>query len=306
MSRAAESDVAVGERRWLWPAFAGPGVIWLILLFLVPLYALLAIGMGRLDPVFGDTIPVWNPLEWNATEFADVWGELFGGQLSKIFIRTFIYVGIASLLCLFIGYPVAYYIARHAGRFRTLLLVLVIAPFWINYLMRMLAWANLLSTDGYVNDVLMFFQILDEPREWLTGRHETVILGLVYGYVPFLILPLFAALDRIDERVIEAARDAGASARQAFMRVTLPLSKQGILAGVVIVMLPMFGDCYTPDLLSGSPKTRIIGNEINTLITSGGGQAKGAALTVFLMGLVAFLMVYYIYSVAKATREARR
>ena len=306
MSRSAESDVAVGEKRWLWPAFAGPGVIWLVLLFLTPLYALLSIAMGRLDPIFGDTIPVWNPIQWDPASFGEILGQLFGGQLSMILIRTFAYVGISSLLCLLIGYPVAYYLARHAGRFRTLLLVLVVAPFWINYLMRMLAWSSLLSTDGYVNDILVFLQVLDEPREWLVGRHETVVLGLVYGYIPFLILPLFAALDRIDQRVIEAARDLGASARQAFFKVTLPLSKQGILAGVVIVMLPMFGDYYTPDLLSGSPKTRMIGNEINTLINSSGREARGAALTVVLMCFVAVLMVYYIYSVAKATREARR
>jgi spermidine/putrescine transport system permease protein len=306
VSRATEADVAVGEKRWLWPAFAGPGVIWLVLLFLTPLYAVLSIAMGRLDPVFGDTIPVWNPLEWDPTAFGDVMGEIFSGQLSRIMLRTLAYVGVASLLCLLIGYPVAYYLARHAGRWRTLLLVLVVAPFWINYLMRMLAWTNLLSTDGYVNDILVALQVLDEPREWLAGRHETVILGLVYGYIPFLILPLFAALDRIDERVIEAARDLGASARQAFFRVTLPLSKQGILAGVVIVMLPMFGDYYTPDLLSGSPKTRMIGNEINHAITSTGGEGRGAAVTVVLMCLVAVLMIYYIYSVAKATREARR
>ena len=306
VSKATEADVAVGEKRWLWPAFAGPGVIWLVLLFLTPLYALLAIAMGRLDPIFGDTSPVWNPIQWDPTSFGQVLSDLFTGQLSTILLRTFAYVGIASLLCLLIGYPVAYYLARHAGRFRTLLLVLVVAPFWINYLMRMLAWQSLLSTDGYVNDILVFLQVFDEPRQWLVGRHETVILGLVYGYIPFLILPLFAALDRMDQRVIEAARDLGASARQAFFRVTLPLSKQGILAGVVIVMLPMFGDYYTPDLLSGSPKTRMIGNEINTLITSGGREAKGAALTVVLMCFVAILMAYYIVSVAKATREARR
>jgi spermidine/putrescine transport system permease protein len=211
----------------------------------------------------------------------------------------------ASALSLLIGYPVAYYLARHAGRWKTLLLVLIIAPFWINYLMRMLAWTNLLEADGYVNDILTFLGVFDEPRQWLVGRHETVILGLVYGYVPFLILPLFAALDRIDGRVIEAARDLGASARQAFWRVTLPLSKQGILAGVVIVMLPMFGDYYTPNLLSGSPKTRMVGNEIDTFINSTGGGGRGAALTVFLMAFVAILMLYYVISVNRATREAR-
>jgi ABC-type spermidine/putrescine transport system permease subunit I len=303
--RTADGEGVVGERRWLWPAFAVPGVVWLVLLFLTPFYAILAVAMGRLDPIFNQAEPVWNPLEWDPSAFSGVFEDVFSGQLGRIFIRTLVYVGVASFLCLLIGYPVAYYITRHAGRWKSLILVLVIAPFWINYLMRMLAWVNLLEEEGYVNDVLMFFQVLDQPRQWLVGHHEVVILGLVYGYIPFLILPLFAALDRIDQRVIEAARDLGASPARAFWRVTLPLSRQGILAGVVIVMLPMFGDYYTPNLLSGSTKTRMVGNEIDQFINSSVGGSTGAALTLVLMVFVALLMAYYLYSVAKAQREAR-
>jgi spermidine/putrescine transport system permease protein len=220
-------------------------------------------------------------------------------------LRTLVYVASATALSLLIGYPVAYYLARHAGRYRVLLLLLIIAPFWINYLMRMLAWVNLLTTDGYVNQILMFVGALDAPREWLVGKHETVILGLVYGYVPFLILPLFAALDRIDQRVIEAARDLGASPAQAFLRVTLPLSSQGVLAGCVIIMLPMFGDYYTATLLSGSPKTNMISKLIEQNINASAGGSTGAALTIVLMVFVGLLMTYYLYSVARATREAR-
>jgi ABC-type spermidine/putrescine transport system permease subunit I len=303
--RTADGEGVVGERRWLWPAFAVPGVVWLLLLFLTPFYAILAVAMGRLDPIFNQAEPVWNPLEWDPAAFSGVFEDVFSGQLGRIFLRTLAYVGVASFMCLLIGYPVAYYIARHARRWKSLILLLVIAPFWINYLMRMLAWVNLLETEGYVNDVFMFFQVLDQPRQWLVGHHEVVILGLVYGYIPFLILPLFAALDRIDQRVIEAARDLGASPARAFWRVTLPLSRQGILAGVVIVMLPMFGDYYTPNLLSGSTKTRMVGNEIDQFINSGVGGATGAALTLVLMAFVAVLMAYYLYSVAKAQREAR-
>jgi ABC-type spermidine/putrescine transport system permease subunit I len=204
-----------------------------------------------------------------------------------------------------IGYPVAYYVSRHSGRRKVLLLVLILAPFWINYLMRMLAWVNLLSPTGQVNDLLMSIGILDEPRQWLVGRHETVILGLVYGYIPFFILPLFAALDRIDKSVLEAARDLGASPFRTFLHVTLPLSRQGILAGLVIIMLPMFGDYYTPDLMSGSPKTGMIGNEIYLFITSGIGETRGAALTLVLMLFVAVLMLYYLFNIARASREAR-
>jgi len=305
VSRPADERRAVGERRWLWPSLALPGVLWLVLLFLTPLYAVLAVAMGTPDPIFGGALPAWNPLAWDPGELGTILDELFTGQLGFVFLRTLVYVAVATFLSLLIGYLVAYYVARHAGRFRVLLLMLIIAPFWINYLMRMLAWVNLLSTDGYVNQVLLFVGLLDEPREWLVGKHETVILGLVYGYVPFLILPLFAALDRIDQRVIEAARDLGASPARAFFAVTLPLSSQGILAGCVIVMLPMFGDYYTATLLSGSPRTNMVGKLIEQDILSGAGSGRGAALTVVLMVFVGILMTYYLYSVARASREAR-
>lgn len=289
----------------MWPAFAAPGVLWLIALFLTPFYAIIAIAMGRIDPIFGGVNPVWNPLQWDATAFLEVLGDIFGGQLGGTFVRTLAYVGSATALSLAVGYPVAYYLARHAGKRKVLLLVLILAPFWINYLMRMLAWVNLLSPNGYVNDALMFLGILDAPRDWLAGHHETVIFGLVYGYVPFLILPLFAALDRMDDRVIEAARDLGATPFQAFRRVTLPLSRQGILAGCVIIMLPMFGDYYTPNLLSGSPKTGMVGNLIDRFILSGAGEAKGASVTIVLMGFVGILMAYYLVNVARASKEAQ-
>jgi len=134
----------------------------------------------------------------------------------------------------------------------------------------------------------------------------TVILGLVYGYVPFLILPLFAAIDRIDQSQIEASRDLGASPGRTFLRVTLPLSKQGILAGTVIIMLPMFGDYYTPDLLSGNPKTSMIGNQIYNFMHTRAGGPTGASMTLVLSAFVAVLMLYYLFSVARATREARQ
>ena len=163
-----------------------------------------------------------------------------------------------------------------------MLLVLIIAPFWISYLMRMLSWVNLLQPNGYVNRILMALGVLQEPRGWLDGDPLTVVLGLVYGYVPFLILPLFASLDRIDRSLLEAARDLGASPARAFARVTLPLSKQGILAGSVIILLPMFGDYYTPDLLSGATRTTMFGNQIYFFLNSGTGGSKGAAMVVIL------------------------
>ncbi|HKX25387.1 MAG TPA: ABC transporter permease [Actinomycetota bacterium] len=289
----------------MWPSLAGPGLLWLLLLFLTPFFAILSVAMGRLDPIFHFAVPVWNPIQWNPDVFGVVFAEIFGGQVGVIFLRTIVFVMIASALCLVVGYPVAYYVARRAGRWRILLLILILAPFWINYIMRMFAWQSLLETDGYVNDILVFLGLLDEPRNWLAGHPETVILGLVYGYIPYFILPLFAALDRIDRSLLEAARDLGASPFWTFVKVTLPLSRNGILAGLVIIMLPMFGDYYTPQFMGFSrAPIRMIGNEISVRLQHGLSEPEGAALTFVLMGFVAVLMLYYLISVARAQREA--
>jgi spermidine/putrescine transport system permease protein len=191
------------------------------------------------------------------------------------------------------------------------MLSLIIAPFWMSYLMRMLAWVNLLSDEvrspGIINRVLVASPFIDTPINWFSGRAATisVILGLVYGYIPFFILPLFAALDRIDQSQLEASRDLGASPARTFWRVTLPLSKQGILAGTVIIMLPMFGDYYTPNLMSGQPSTTMTGNQIDYWIHTTGGQPRGAVITLLLSAFIAVLMLYYLVSVARASKAAR-
>jgi ABC-type spermidine/putrescine transport system permease subunit I len=290
--------------RWFWATFGAPGLVWVALFFVVPVYTILAIAMGRPDPIFLDPNPTWNPLEWDVSAFETVFSQFGPGEtFYVVFVRTFAYVAIALALSLAIGYPVAYFIARHGGRWKTLLLIGLVAPFWISYLMRMLAWVNLLQDDGYVNRALMWVHVIDEPRTWLDGRASTVILGLVYGYVPFLILPLYAALDQIDKSLLEAARDLGAGRVQTFRRVTLPLSKPGILAGSVIIALPMFGDYYTPDLLSGSPRTNMIGNQITLFILGGTQRQIGAALVIVLMLVLLVFMFYYLVSTTRAAKE---
>jgi len=133
-------------RRWLWPGFALPGVVWLIVLFVVPFYTVVAVALGTVDPILFQPVPIWNPLEWNVGWLNEVIHRLGpGGNLTDVALRTLQYVAISLALSLLIGYPVAYYIARLAGRTKALLLILVIAPLWINYLMRMLAWVNLLA-----------------------------------------------------------------------------------------------------------------------------------------------------------------
>ena len=209
--------------RRLWAVLALPGVAWLTAFFLIAFYAVVAVGLGNVTELY-QPVPHWNPLDWNV---GYIWQALKnaapGGPTWDVFVRTVLYVVIAVALSLAIGYPVAWYTARHAGRWRGPVLVLLVLPFWISYLMRMLAWVNLLAPDGYVNRFLVFTHVLSEPRDWLGGQASTVVLALVYGYIPYLILPLYAALDRIDRSQLEAARDLGASPFRTFLHVTLPL-----------------------------------------------------------------------------------
>ena len=281
--------------RWFWPGFAVPGIGWLLLLFVLPFYVIFAVAFGTVD-LFRNPLPVWQPWFWSSQYLTDVLEKIFGANafLRPAFVRTFVYVFIASSICLVIGYAVAYYVARFAGRWRTLILVLLISPFWISYLMRMLAWVNLLDDEGYVNKLITTLHLAPHPINWLEGNPVTVVLGLVYGYIPYMILPLFGFLDRIEVNLLEAGRDLGAGRVQTFLRITLPLSKPAILAGLVIVALPMFGDYYTNDLLSQSPKTAMIGNLINESVGSFGQGPEGAVLVVILMVLLLIPMIYYL------------
>jgi spermidine/putrescine transport system permease protein len=297
----------IGRR--VWTALAAPGMLWLGLFFLVAFYAVVAVGLGNVTELY-QPVPHWNPFAWNV---GYVWRALQdvlpGGRSWDVFHRTLVYVVVAVVLSLLIGYPVAYYVSRHAGRWKAPLLVLLVLPFWISYLMRMFAWTNLLDSGGYVAralDALSIDTLLEKVgllsgSDWLGGQPVAVVMGLVYGYVPYLIIPLYAALDRIDQRLIEAARDLGAPPAQAFRRVVLPLSKAGTLGAVVLIALPMFGDYYTPDLMSGSPKTAMLGNAINGYVQGGPDKALGAALTLLLS---AFLLVFMLYYLRTLRRES--
>jgi ABC-type spermidine/putrescine transport system permease subunit I len=294
--------------RWFWPAFAAPGMAWLLVLFLLPFYVVLSIAFGAVDPLFRTPVPVWNPVQWNPFQFQLLYERVFGpgGFLGPAFLRTFAFVLAATAVCLLVAYPVAYFVTRYAGRRKVLFLVLLLAPFWVSYMMRMLAWVNLLESDGLLNRALVGVGLLGGPYPWLAGQPVTVTLGLVYGYVPYMVLALFAGLDRVDQRLLEAARDLGASRRRTFLLVTLPLSRQAILAGVVVTALPMFGDYFTNDLLSGSPRTSMVGNLVNDAVSSPGQGGQAAALVLVLMALLIVPMLAYVRATARAAREAGR
>jgi ABC-type spermidine/putrescine transport system permease subunit I len=292
------------KKNAFWIALAAPGIIWLILLFIVPFYAVLAIAMGKLDQLFESPVAVWDPLAWSSSNVIDVARDLVGSSAfaGPVVLRTILYVAIASLLCLVIGYPAAYFVARFSGRRKGLFLVLLIAPFWISYMMRMLAWIDLLQTGGYVNKVLSWVDI--SPVNWLGGEPVTVILGLVYGYIPYLILVLFAGLDRIDPSLIEAGRDLGLGKARTFIRITLPLSRQPILTGLLITVLPMLGDYFTNQLMSGAASTSMIGNLIQGQLGTPGLEGQGAVLSLLLLLVLLIPMIYYVLATNRSAREA--
>ncbi|MGO8888525.1 MAG: ABC transporter permease [Streptosporangiaceae bacterium] len=287
-----------------WIALAAPGIIWLVLLFIVPFYAVLAIAMGKLDQLFESPVAVWNPFAWSSENVIDVSRDLVGSAAfaGPIVVRTVVYVAIASLLCLLIGYPAAYFVARFSGRRKGLFLILLIAPFWISYMMRMLAWITLLQTNGIANKMLSWVGI--SPVNWLGGKPVTVILGLVYGYIPYLILVLYAGLDRIDPALIEAGRDLGLGRARTFARITLPLSKQPILTAMLITVLPMIGDYYTNQLLSGAASTSMIGNLIQGQLGTPGLEGQGAVLSLLLLLVLLIPMVYYVIATNRSSRVA--
>ena len=301
MGRADSYD---RRNRWLWIGLAAPGAIWLLVLFVVPFYAMLAVAGGTVNPFFQTAAPVWNPLQWSSANLSAVWNNIVGSGafLGPPALRTLVYAAIATAISVAIAYPVAYFVSRYAGRRKTLFLVLLIAPFWVSYMMRMLAWIDLLQQGGFFNSALSFFG-LPGSTDWLGGKSVTVIMGLVYGYIPYLILVLYAGLDRIDQSLLEAARDLGLSKWRTFWRVTIPLSKPTLVAGVFITALPMLGDYFTNQLLSAAPGTTMVGNAIEGQLNSPGETGQGAVLALMLLVVLLIPMIYYVVSTARTSRE---
>ena len=305
-ARIAAKEEGVWYPRGFWPSFASPGIAWIAVFFVIPFYLVFAVAFGTTD-LFGNPFPIYQPWYWSTEVFSETMSRVCCGSGAfyvSAYVRTFAYAGLATLLCLVIGYAVAYYVARYGGRLRVLYLVLLVAPFWISYLMRMYAWQSLLTEDGYVNKIFTFTHILAAPVNWQEGKPITVILGLVYGYIPYMILPLYAGLDRIDVAMLEAGRDLGAGPARTFLRVTLPLSRQAILAGMVIVGLPMFGDYYTNNMLSNSPRTTMIGNLIDNALSNPRGSTEAASLVITLLVILLIPLLYYVRSTRIAAEGA--
>jgi len=230
--------------------------LWLALFFLLPLLIVLKISLAR--SAIG--IPPYTPLVdagWRIQASAENYGRLIGDDLYIVaYLNAVKFAGVSTLLCLLLGYPLAYGIVRAPRRWRNLLLMLVILPFWTSLLIRVYAWSGLLKGNGLINNALVAAGLVREPLPLLDSAFA-VYLGIVYSYLPFMVLPLYASLEKLDESLLEAAADLGCPRWKIFWLVTLPLSSSGMLAGVLLCFIPIVGEFVIPDLLGGSQSPMI-------------------------------------------------
>jgi spermidine/putrescine transport system permease protein len=275
----------VNENRFA-SAFLVQGGLWLLTLFVVPLGFVLALSFGYTDDlgeaIYGTSL--------------DNYSRVFDPDLLPVLVRSVGYALATVALCLLIGYPVAYYIAVFGGRWKNVLLALVVLPFFVNYLVRTYAWIAMLGDDGLVNGILSSdIRFLNTPY--------AVIGGLVYGFLAFMILPIYASLDRMDPSLIEAGKDLYGGPAQTFRHVTLPHTIQGVLAGSVLVFLPAVGDFVSASLLGG-PEQVMIGNLIQQQFQASDNWPFGAALTVVMMTFLLIWMSLYLRAAAREAKEA--
>ena len=255
----------------------GPGLIWLVLFFLIPLYY-----MGRVSLLEGSDLEGFE-FTWHFQTYVDAF-DAYKTQ----FGRSMLYAGAATAISFIVGYPLAYVIAMRGGKYRNALLLLVILPFFTTYLVRTLAWQTILDDQSAVVDVLKALGLVaDDGRVLATTG--AVVAGITYNFLPFMILPLYAAIERIDRRTLEAAYDLYANRRQVFLRVTLPMSMPGVVAGGLLTFIPAAGDFVNAELL-GSPQQTMIGNVIQSRYLEVTDYPTAAALSFMLMGLLLLLV----------------
>jgi len=259
-------------------AFLAPAWVVFALLFFAPLAVIAAYSLLTRGTYGGVSAPA----------SLESWVRLADPLYLVILLRSFALAGVATAICLLLGFPLALFIAR-AGARRNLYLQLVIVPFWTSFLVRTYAWMFLLRETGLVNSALLALGLIREPLP-LLYNNGAVILGLVYGYLPFMVLPLYATLERMDRALLEAAADLGARPWSALWRVVIPLSAPGIRAGSVLVFIPCLGAYLTPDLMGGG-KTIMIGNLVQNQFTTARDWPFGSALSLALMVIVMILLM---------------
>jgi spermidine/putrescine transport system permease protein len=273
------------RHRWLTPyLLLVPGLAWLAVFFIVPLGFLVyqSLEFGSFETGFA--------FEWSLDNY---WNGI--EQYREQLTRSLIYAALATGIALVISYPLAYWIAFRGGRWKNVLLILIIAPFFVTYLIRTLAWQTILADEGPVVGIFRDVGILDDGGR-LLATSVAVVAGITYNFLPFMALPLYVALEQIDERLIEAAEDLYASKLQAFLRVTLPLSLPGVVAGTLLTFIPAAGDFINAELL-GTPQQQMIGNVVQSKFLELADYPAAAALSFTLMAVILVMVVVYAKAV---------
>jgi spermidine/putrescine transport system permease protein len=284
--------LSLRRRRALLPwLLLGPGLLWLVVFFAIPLANQLNVSLQTGDPEAGYVF------SWAFGTYADAVSE-YGGQ----FLRSVSYAAAATVLDLVIAFPLAYFIAFKAGRLKTLMLALVILPFFVSYVLRTVSWQLILADDGVVVDALRSVGLVGEDGRLLATR-EAVIAGIAYNFLPFMALPLYVSLEKIDRRLIEAATDLYASRATAFRKVTLPLALPGLFAGTLLTFIPACGDFINAALL-GTPRQFMIGNVIQSKFLVIQDYPEAAALSFILMSFI--LVGIALYARALGARTLTR
>ena len=255
-----------------------PAFVYLVLLFVVPFFILAVYSFATRSSTGSTRFTDWN---------FDSYLKLFDPIVVEIVWRSFWIAALTTVLCLIIGYPFAYFIATRSRKMRNLLLVLVMVPFWSNFLIRTYAWRFLLGSEG---PIAQLTEAMGLGTVRLLFTPTAVMIGLVYGFLPFMILPLYAAIERLDWSLVEAARDLYADGWTAFRKVTLPLTKSGIFAGSLLVFVPSFGAYVTPEVLGGA-KTLLMGSYIVRQFQQARNWPFGAALSIVLMALMVAALI---------------
>jgi spermidine/putrescine transport system permease protein len=281
-----------GQQTRLWGLLLALPTAWIVGVFVSSMVIVVLLSFGRTQsdgrPVFGTTSANYQAL-WN-----DVYLELF--------LRSLAYALVTTAVCALVAYPVAYLIALHGGRFKHVLVAAIVVPFFASYLIRMYAWSALLSDEGLVNSALQRTGLSDGVQ--FLNTPYAVIGGLVYGYVVFMILPVYASLERMDVSLIEAGKDLYHGPLRTFLTVTLPATRAGLFGGMLLVFLPALGDFVSAQLLGG-PRTYMIGNLVQQQFLEGQNWPLGSAMTVALMAGLTVLMLGYLRATAGRGRESR-
>lgn len=263
-----------------------PALAYLIIFFAIPLVLVFVYSFASRSSTGLTVLEDWN---------LDSYQRLFSTDVLEIFLRSLILAATTTAICLFFAYPFAFYIATRTPRARNILLIFVMIPFWSNFLVRTYAWRVLLSTDGPISQIS---QALGGEPVRLLFTNVAVLIGLVYGFMPFMILPLYAALERMDWRLVEAARDLYANGWTAFRKVTFPLSLPGVVAGSILVFIPSLGAYVTPALLGGA-RTVLMGDYIVSQFLSARNWPFGSALSFAVMFVMLLATLYYFRAGAK-------